>query len=166
MTLYSLHNQHLSPRVSPCATQCNRQTGMDSIWEWLRPLCSQSQVRRSWNLWLCKDQTGNSPDGQQKQNHEQNISMHNETIILCLTQKMPSEKEYTINTVGKIWGGKLSRMSHFCGYSRKFSLQNLGAWCPLAQHERAICESFLRKSFLLWKFHAKFSPGTPVRQIY
>ena len=32
-------------------------------------------------------------------------------------------------------GRKLSRISQFCGYPRKFSLQNLGAWSPLAQHK-------------------------------
>ena len=35
-------------------------------------------------------------------------------------------------------GRRLSRISWFCGYSRKFSPWNLGVWYPLAWHEWAI----------------------------
>ena len=37
---------------------------------------------------------------------------------------MSSEKEYCI--MGKIWGGKLSQMSHFCGYLRKIFTAKFG----------------------------------------
>ena len=69
---------------------------------------------------------------------------------------------FKYRTAENFQGRKLSRILRFCAYSRKFSLQNLGAWCPLARHERAICESFLCKkrispickSFLPRKFPA------------
>ena len=171
-TLY-IHNQHLSPHVSPCATQCNHQTGMDSVWEWLHPLCSQSQVRRSWNLWLCKDQTGNSPDGQQKQNHEQNISMHNETIILCLIQKMPSEKEYCI--VGKFEGENFHECRVFVAIRENFHCKIWGhdvLWHGTSEQSAKVFsakvfsfESFML-SFLLGPLCAKFTsllgPGCQV----
>ena len=31
--------------------------------------------------------------------------------------------------LGNFRGRKLSRISQFCGYSRKFALQNFGVWC-------------------------------------
>ena len=49
-------------------------------------------------------------------------------------------------------GRKLSQILRFCGYSQKFLLQNLGAWCPLARQKRGIHESFLHEN---WGF---FSP--------
>ena len=57
------------------------------------------------------------------------------------------------------WGRRLSRISWFCGYSRKFSPWNLGVWYPLAWHEWAICKNrifyqftkvFSLESFLLY----------------
>ena len=48
-------------------------------------------------------------------------------------------------TFGNFRGRKLPRISRFCGYLRKFSLQNLGAWHQLMRQKRAICESFLCK---------------------
>ena len=52
---------------------------------------------------------------------------------------------------------KLSRISWFCGYLWKFSLRNLGVWCPFAWHKRAIHEIFLRKNRLLHQFMKVFS---------
>ena len=54
------------------------------------------------------------------------------------------------------YSGKLSRISWFCGYSRKFSPRNLGAWCPLARHERAIHKSFLRENRIFHQFAKVF----------
>ena len=38
----------------------------------------------------------------------------------------------TVRIVGNLWRRKLSRISRFCSYPRKVSLQNWGAWHPLA----------------------------------
>ena len=48
---------------------------------------------------------------------------------------------------------KLSWISRFCGYSRKFSLRNLEAWHPLKQ---AIRESFLHENRILHQFARVF----------
>ena len=65
---------------------------------------------------------------------------------------------FKYRTAENFQGRKLSRILRFCAYSRKFSLQNLGAWCPLARHERAICESFLCKKRIFTNLQ-KFSPS-------
>ena len=49
-------------------------------------------------------------------------------------------------------GEKFSRISWFCGY-----LRNLGAWCSLAWHERAICESFLHENLIFHQCAKIFS---------
>ena len=59
--------------------------------------------------------------------------------------------------VGNFWGRKLSRILRFCGYSRKFSPWNLGVWCPLAPHKRAIHESFLCENCIFHQFAKVFS---------
>ena len=57
-------------------------------------------------------------------------------------------------------GRKLSQILQFCDYSRKFSLQNLGAWCPLAQQKRGIHKSFLyAKIRVFFTNSQKFSPS-------
>ena len=58
-----------------------------------------------------------------------------------------------------LYSGKLkpSRISWFCGYLWKFSLRNLGVWCPFAWHKRAIHEIFLRKNRLFHQFMKVFS---------
>ena len=48
---------------------------------------------------------------------------------------------------------KLSWISRFCGYSRKFSLRNLEAWHPLKQ---AIRENFLHENRILHQFARVF----------
>ena len=53
------------------------------------------------------------------------------------------------------YSGKLSQISWFCGY--KFSPQNLEVWHPLAQHKRAIRESFLLENCLFHRFTEIFS---------
>ena len=56
---------------------------------------------------------------------------------------------------GNFRGRKLSWISLFCGYLRKFSPQNLVAWHPLAWQKRAIRENFSAKIVFftnLWKF--------------
>ena len=61
---------------------------------------------------------------------------------------------------GKFQGRRLLWISQFCGYPRKFSLQNLGACCPLARHEGSICKSFLCKNrFFFFANSLKFSPS-------
>ena len=37
---------------------------------------------------------------------------------------------------------KLSQISRFCGYSRKFSLRSLGAWRPLVRHSEQSAKVF------------------------
>ena len=59
---------------------------------------------------------------------------------------------------GNFWGRKLSQISRFCGYLRKFPQQNLGVWCPLARHKRAIRESFLHEN-VFFTNSRKFSPS-------
>jgi len=54
-------------------------------------------------------------------------------------------------------GRKLLRISRFCGYLWKFSPQNWGAWCPLAQQKRAIRESFLHENRIFHQFAKVFS---------
>ena len=56
-------------------------------------------------------------------------------------------------------GRKLSQILRFCGYSRKFLLQNLGVWCPLARQKRGIHESFLHENccFFFHQFMKVFS---------
>ena len=49
---------------------------------------------------------------------------------------------------GNFRGRKASRILWFCGCSRKFSLQNLGVWDPLAQLKRTIRESFLHENHI------------------
>ena len=46
------------------------------------------------------------------------------------------------------------KVSRFCGYSQKFSPQNLA---PLALQKRAICESFLRENRVFHQFAKVFS---------
>ena len=47
------------------------------------------------------------------------------------------------------------RISWFCGSSQKFCPQNLGAWCPLARHKRAIQE--LQENHIFHQFTKVFS---------
>ena len=56
-------------------------------------------------------------------------------------------------------GSKLSRISQFCGYSRNFSLRNLGAWYPLARQKRAICAEVFSAKIVLFTNSRKFSPS-------
>ena len=57
-------------------------------------------------------------------------------------------------------GRKLSQISRFCGYPQKFSLRNLGAWCPLAWQKRAIHEIFLRENCIYHQFAKVFPLGS------
>ena len=66
-------------------------------------------------------------------------------------------RHYTVYIAGNFRGRKLPRISRFCGYSRKFSPRNLGAWHPLAWHKQAISESFLRENILRKFFPSKVS---------
>ena len=50
-------------------------------------------------------------------------------------------------------GRKLSRISQCCGYLWKFSLQNLGARCPLARKIEESANVFSLKTFLLYSIH-------------
>ena len=63
----------------------------------------------------------------------------------------------TYRIAGNFQRRKLSQILRFCGCSRKFSPRNLWAWCPLAQHKRAIRKSFLRKNRLFHQFAKVFS---------
>ena len=58
---------------------------------------------------------------------------------------------------GNIRGRKPSRISWFCGCSQKFSLRNLEVWHLLAQHKRAICESFIHENHIFHQFAKVFS---------
>ena len=58
---------------------------------------------------------------------------------------------------GNFRGRKLSWISLFCGYLRKFSPQNLVAWHPLARQKRAIRENFLRENCIFHQFVKVFS---------
>ena len=51
--------------------------------------------------------------------------------------------------MGNFWGRKLSRISSFCGYSRKFSLWHLGAWHLLAVPASNPQKFSLQKSYFL-----------------
>ena len=44
-----------------------------------------------------------------------------------------------------------------CGYSRKFSPQNFGAWHSLAQQKQAIRESFFSMKIVFFTNSRKFS---------
>ena len=62
------------------------------------------------------------------------------------------------------YSGKLLREKIFANftvfdYSQKFSPRNLEVWCPLAQHERAIHGSFVRKNHFFYQFVKSFLPG-------
>ena len=35
---------YVNPRVNTCATHLNQKIRLDSVWEWLCPFCSKSQV--------------------------------------------------------------------------------------------------------------------------
>ena len=71
----------------------------------------------------------------------------------CILKVMTS---YRI--AGNFRGRKPSRISRFCGCSRKFSLQNLGVWQLLARHKQAISESFLHENHIFTNSR-KFSPS-------
>ena len=58
---------------------------------------------------------------------------------------------------GNFRGENFREILQLCGYLRKFSPRNLGAWCLLARQKRAICESFLCKN-LFFTNPRKFSP--------
>ena len=70
-------------------------------------------------------------------------------------------KRFSTNTyyciVGNFQGSKLSQISWFCGYSWKFSSQNLEMWHYLVQPKRAIHKSFLHESRIFHKFTIVFS---------
>ena len=58
---------------------------------------------------------------------------------------------------GNIWGSKLSQISWFCGYSRKFPSHNLEMWHYLAQQKRTIHKRSLHESCIFHKFAIVFS---------
>ena len=53
---------------------------------------------------------------------------------------------------GNFRGRKLSWISRFCSYLRKFSLRNFGACCPLERQKHAIRESFLCDNCIFHQF--------------
>ena len=59
--------------------------------------------------------------------------------------------------VGNFGGRKLLQILQFCGYSQKFSLQNLGAWHSLAQQKQAFHKSFLYENRIFHQFAKVFS---------
>ena len=65
-------------------------------------------------------------------------------------------KTMTYRIAENFQGRKLSRISRFCGYLRKFSLRNLGAWHPLTPYKRVICKSFLRENRIFHQFAKVF----------
>ena len=68
-------------------------------------------------------------------------------IVICAVHSDGNKlSSIAMVIAGNFRGRKLLRISQFCGYSRKFSLWNLGAWRRLARHKRAIRESFLREN--------------------
>ena len=88
---------------------------------------------------------------------EQNPSVWN-VHANGITKEMTTLLLWMYSIVGNFQGRKLWQISQFCGYSRKFSPQNLGMWRPLAQQKQAICElSFLHKNRIFHKFTKVFS---------
>ena len=59
---------------------------------------------------------------------------------------------------GNFRGRKLSWILWFCGYLWKFSLWNIGAWCPLVRQKRTIHESFLCENpkIIISPIHKRF----------
>ena len=55
------------------------------------------------------------------------------------------------------YSGKLSRISRFCDYLQKFSLQNLWGVASFGAAKASICESFLRKKLYFHQFVKVFS---------
>ena len=68
-----------------------------------------------------------------------------------------SSKLSNYHIAGNFRGRKLSQFSRFCGYLRKFSPRNLGAWCPLARQKQAIRESFLCENHIFHQSVKLFS---------
>jgi len=91
---------------------------------------------------------------------------HPHPLLVCQQHHLAARKGNKLNShywkdvilySGNFWGRKLSRISRFCGYLGKFSLPNLGAWCPLARHEQSTHESFLPKNRIFHQFAEVFS---------
>ena len=86
----------------------------------------------------------------------------NENVTLCRHTVWPASRvfftHHRIPYNGKLWGRKLSRILRLCGYSRKFSPRNLGAWRPLAQQKWAIRKVFSAK-IIFFTNSQKFSPS-------
>ena len=79
-------------------------------------------------------------------------------VVRYSTSNMVKRSKYRI--VGNVRGRRLSRISQFCGYSRKFSPQNLGAWRPLAREQSA---KVFSTKIVLFTSPQKFSPSKVFR---
>ena len=94
-------------------------------------------------------------------------------VLFCLHKKVKCTSYYPIAIIVHVLatqatkyriaenfrGRKLSRISRFCGDSRKFSPRNLGAWRSLPRQKRKFSSrksyfSLIRESFLPRKFFA------------
>ena len=66
-------------------------------------------------------------------------------MIILYSLFSPLLHHFLNRIAGNFQGRKLSWISQFCGYSRKFSPWNLGVWHPLA---RPVHKSFLHKNLI------------------
>ena len=82
---------------------------------------------------------------------------NNELYWHCLSNITVSSFWTRYRIVENFWGKKPPQILQFYGYPQKFSPRNWGAWCPLAQQKRAICESFLHENRIFCQFAKVFS---------
>ena len=69
---------------------------------------------------------------------------------LSMQQELPNMQILSLYRIaGNFWGRELPQISRLCGYSRKFSPQNLAVW-SFWRHQRAICKNFSPTLRKMW----------------